>query len=468
MKKISGHKRLTIVPLTKLLNIFLYVYASTFTFSVDSVYAIALNSFFVLTTLILIDFLSTKTISLYQVWIFAFVFIILAEALVSLQPSANISLRAVRYLIFTNFILLFGYSVTEFPRLKRNRLSNTVLATGRTLPLLLLVTACYTIYQFPKNFIVFSLGRTSITEGDVSLASNIIGALGYLLPSILAYYFKFHTRNAKLIWPLLASVPIFVTLFVGGTRFPLLFSFLGFVLVWFDIRWLNSRKITQIVCASFFLFYAAGEMRQFRAFGVGSEAKSVRASSLNDDSGTIFTRLAQNMSPEGVIDMTNLLMRYFDSHDHLCGRSSSFILYFWVPRSIWDDKPSMLGHWLVRKFRSGFSDGFSSSFGFTGDLYADFGYYSLFFVLILGVGLKRLEALKDQYFLFGGYRRILGAMFFPYVFFFVRSPITATMTFIGIYFFYVCIRALVFRQARNFTLVEQIISKEKMTAYYDK
>ena len=107
----------------------------------------------------------------------------------------------------------------------------------------------------------------------------------------------------------------------------------------------------------------------------------------------------------------------------------------------------MLGHWLIREYRTGFSEGHSSSFGFTGELFADFGYLSLIVVFLLGMALKWADQFRAyQLSQPQSYQKILVGMMFSYVFFFVRSPITATTTFLGILLVYYLIRKLLFKK----------------------
>jgi hypothetical protein len=108
-----------------------------------------------------------------------------------------------------------------------------------------------------------------------------------------------------------------------------------------------------------------------------------------------------------------------------------------------------MGHWLVRKYRSGFSEGHSASFGFTGELFADFGYFSFFFVFFLGVFLKWADLFRAyQLAQPMSYSKVLVGMIFSYVFFFVRSPITSTITFLGILLVQYFIRKLLFKKIR--------------------
>jgi hypothetical protein len=106
----------------------------------------------------------------------------------------------------------------------------------------------------------------------------------------------------------------------------------------------------------------------------------------------------------------------------------------------------MLGYWLVRKYRSGFSEAQSVSFGFTGEIYSDFGYMSLMFLFILGRVLRKAENFRRAAFQEKGYSVILAAMLYPYVFFFVRSPITATINFAGILAIYLIIRSVILKR----------------------
>ena len=111
----------------------------------------------------------------------------------------------------------------------------------------------------------------------------------------------------------------------------------------------------------------------------------------------------------------------------------------------------MLGFWFIREYTANLSAGHSSALGFTGDLYVDFGKYSLLFVFLLGRVLKIGEAIQSMLFKTKGYNIIIGAMIFPYVFFFVRSPVTATMNFIGILFFCFILKKIIFSNSKVIT-----------------
>lgn len=427
------------------LSISIFLFTSLYVSVQSSVFVICEFYLYALLALFVINIVSTKTFTLYQVWILAFVYIILSEGFLSVAVDRPLSLDALKYLIHANNLFLFAYTLFFSTRSARPTASQRIYPKQATIFVMIGLIAFYTIDQLPKNLLVFAGGRTSVSELDVTIVTSIMTALGYFLPAFIAYFFKYNTQSKTFLVAFLLSAPIFVTLFVGGTRFPLLFAFIGFVLVWFDITTLTLRSLVKVGACVLLLFFSSNVMMQFRTFGI-DDVRKTNSSFEYVTSKNPLVEASAKMSPEGVLDMTGLMMRYFKNHDHTYGVSTGFLTYFWIPRAVWPEKPQMLGYWLVREFRSGFSSGFSASLGFTGELYADFGRFSYIFIFALGGLLSRLERLKTIYWKSGGYQKILAAMFFPYVFFFVRSPITASITFLSICFFYFFFKFLLFNR----------------------
>ena len=159
-----------------------------------------------------------------------------------------------------------------------------------------------------------------------------------------------------------------------------------------------------------------------------------------------YQTCAYNMSPEGIIYMAKKADEYFANNPLLYGRETAFLLYFWVPRSIWPDKPTQLGSWLIRKTEN-VSDEHSTSSGFMGELRADFGWFSLIFALFIGLLLN----LCDQFiYSFKNNENnidyIIAAVLYCYFFFFVRSPITASMVLIGEFITFYIIKRVFFEK----------------------
>ena len=408
--------------------------------------AIAEVNLVVLFVIILLDYFDKKSLSLFQVWLVGFIFIILSEAIL-IEPGIKI-LEAVKFLMVANYMIILGYLIpVKYKGHKSNYIFINRAKASRWSPFLLMVLVIsYVLYALPGAILTYKIGRNAAVDimwedRDV-IIGNFFSSLGLVLPSIIVYYYKEIRKKKSILIPLLISMPIFVVLFVAGTRFPLLFSFGGFLIVSFAK---NTGRITlnpKLIGFLFLLVASSFLMGQFRSGGLAA----FQSSTVDNITETrLSKRLALEMSPEGVVDMTALSMTYFENNPHTYGKSIAFLTYFWVPRAIWPDKPTMIGHWLIRKYRSGFGSGHSASFGFTGELFADFGYFSLFFIFLLGILLKWAD-LFSAYQLANpmSYSKILVGMMFPYVFFFVRSPITASITFIGILVIYYLIRKLLF------------------------
>lgn len=434
----------------KIIKVSLFIFLSAYFLLENDVKFIGTLYFYVLGLLTIYDVAFHRRITLLTVWNLAYIFIINSEIFSEYFTVNSYTLSAVKYLVIANNLINLGYLSKDFLFVRGKPIKKREIPTNSKLviPLLLSLVLFYFYSTFSDAIISFTSGRSSASDqGDGNfVVGSIINALGFILPAVLAYYF-IHIKNSTIWKPLLFSAPIFILLFLGGTRFPLLFSFLGFAIV---IQFKNKKKLKfknyiHIIFILLSLLYASDAMKTIRGGGIsasnGMEQKTEKYTNL-------VTYINGYFSQEGIIDMTSLMFRHFNSHPHLNGSSSSFILYFWVPRAIWPDKPTMLGHWFIREYRGGFGEGHSASFGFSGDLFADFGLFSLIPIFFLGRLLKIGDRFKDEALKSGNFKLILGAMIFPYVFFFVRSPITSTMSFLGIMFFYFLLKKLMFKKVK--------------------
>lgn len=407
--------------------------------------------FYVVGLFLAYDIITNKTIKLLHVWCFAFVFIILSEVFLVIRETDDVNLlSALKYLITANNVILIGYfsnSSLKIPDNKNDYYTYTSKSGGAFL--LIFFVLIFFLFNLNSALVAFTLGRAAAAEGQDFVLSSIISSTGFILPSVILFYF-YHLKKLPLYISIVTALPIFIILFMGGTRFPLLFSFLGFFITYQNLSpdKLSVRKIGIMISAVIILVSASFAMKDFRSISGDTSYPEEKEAYID-----FPTYVSQYLSNEGVIDMTGLMMQHFTYNSHLYGTSSSFVTYFWVPRFIWEDKPTMLGHWFIRLYRGGFSDGHSSSFGFTGDLYADFGYGSLFFIFMIGRFLRKGEIFQAKALAAKNYKVILGAMLYPYVFFFVRSPITATITFFGILFFFFLFKKIIFS--------EQLLIKSK-------
>jgi hypothetical protein len=120
---------------------------------------------------------------------------------------------------------------------------------------------------------------------------------------------------------------------------------------------------------------------------------------------------------------------------HTDGSTASAVLVFWVPRALWQDKPTLMGYWLPRFFSTrGFSEGFSASQGFAGNAYVDFGHTGgVVFWFFCGLLLGLFERATARVCAVGDARVILVAPLFGGAFFAVRSFDTTFLLLVGIF-----------------------------------
>lgn len=413
--------------------------------------------FYVLGAFLIVDILSSRKINLLHVWIGAFQFIIISEINTSgyFIFYENI-LTTVKYLMIANNMVILGYYSKSR---KLEKANNTELETTSYLkPMALLfmfaLSVLYFGYTLPFALKSYVFGRAfAVSESGGGFVASVIGSLAYVLPATYAYYFMTREKP-KLIWAIILSLPIWFLLFLIGTRFPLLFSVMGLVIVSLSLKKskLTIKNYVFIGLSVVLLFLSTIIMKQLRR-GFNVEAPTIVQL---DESHKSFPQLIGGFgSNELVVDITSKLIEYYEhpNNSHQYGKASSFILYFWIPRAVWPDKPTMVGHWFIRKVEK-VSEKHSAALGFTGELFVDFGYFSLFFVFIMGRLLKKSELFFDRCKQSRSFDLVIGAMFYPMIFFFVRSPVTSLMSFIGIFVFYAILK--------KFFFIKQVKSKQEI------
>lgn len=386
-----------------------------------------------------INYLREKRFNLYQTWIASFIFVIQSEMFIISTDTPSLLdgyLLPFCFLLEANLLLLLGYHC-KFSWPRENNLINKYFRVHvADQSFWFFVLFCFVAYVYNSAHVVidrFTSGReTGNTLGSANLFSIISNAVGLILPAIIAYHLKY-VRKSKLLWGWVVIIPIFLILVLSGTRFRLLFSVLPFLILInvIDLNFSDWRKNLKLFLVMVVLVSLSSMIKDYRYVAIeeltGIELEEEPA---NDDRLSVM--LARNMSPEGVVYMTKLANDYFQNHSLSYGKEITFILYFWIPRGLWPSKPVPIDYWLIR-LHERVSDSFSSASGFTGEIRADFGIIgALCIVFFGGMLLKKGDAFVKQVFSEDDYSpsMIIAAILFPYVFFVVRSPLTATQSLI--------------------------------------
>jgi hypothetical protein len=426
-------------------------------FLIENIQSLALYSFISIVVYSTIGLLGDRRIRMIYIWQAAFCYIIIAELLAypEVISSHSYGLTSTRYLLVANALVIIGYVIKARP-LATPQLETGICHYPTKFPsryaykILVTFFLMFFLYALPIALKTIGAGRSgelfnrTITEVVVT---GIMLGLGMVLPATSVHLLTWMqlSKSKKTTLHLLSALS-FLTFFAVGTRFYVLFCVGGYLVMAFKsaiFSKLRARTVSWALALLVAIGSIVGQVTNYRVSGYENAELSALSST---ESG--LTLIGKFLSPEGVVKINADLIDFFNRNDHLYGASTSFILYFWIPRELWPTKPNMIGYWLVREYESGFADGHSVSVGFFGDLYADFR-LGVFPVMILtGYLLAKLE--KRVLRVLGGPMHgpmVLAAMTYPAVFFFVRSPLTTVMNFIGIYLAYKLLDVLLYRRA---------------------
>ena len=389
-----------------------------------------------------------------MVWQGVFVLMICGEGLlegdaIAFQYGRDIYNEASRYLLAATSAVLLGHAL-----IFRESLAPLKPATGLTIwrraaapiAIVAFTYAIFLIHEFPRAVRAFRFGRVGVAgEQAIHGASSVVfsglaKSAGLLLPVLITFLVLFIYRR-RFALAVFLSLPVFIVQIIVGTRFPLLFSILGAVLVWMAPRRPTRRSLTQLAGVALLLLGLSVLMQKSRAFGLGSvDTANITASA--DGNALVLN--------EGVVRMMSLLVKYTHYNDYLYGRSSAAVLVFWIPRAFWPEKPKLLGYWLPRSMGMrlsglpGFSEGHSVAYSFAGDAFVDFGFYGgIVFWLFGGICFGFIERWVARVCARRAHPAIVtAAPLYGATFFAVRSLDTTLIVISGVVFLGLLFRAL--------------------------
>lgn len=403
--------------------------------------------FYIYVIMIAEDFIHHKRFRLFQIWILGFVFMLLSEMILIVENS-NVDesyISAFSYLFSANAILLVSYILYK-PKYNTDLHIRYVVKSNYYGILIITFVITYLLMNYAFILNAFENGArvgsgdgTSLGTGTLSGA--LMGGLSLLLPALIAHYSKLN--NLKYSYAFILATPILIFQMLGGTRFRLLFATLPFLII-LDLVSVRKTTLRNHFTALLFLLglvFAASFVKEIRNTGINDYFNIQQYANRGTSNTSFLANLAGEMSPEGCVKMTIMANDYFSKHELHYGRESGFIFIFWIPRSVWKDKPTQLDHWLIRQYEQ-ISSNYSSASAFTGEIRADFGFLSYLILILWGFLLKYAEIYVHRILSIDKpiFNKIFAATLFPYVFFFVRSPLTASFSLIGecIIYFILC------------------------------
>lgn len=279
----------------------------------------------------------------------------------------------------------------------------------------------------------FSSGRGGELAFNVGLFGYFLRSIQYAILAFWGYYYSRENRGwLSMSKALLLAFPLFLIGVASGTRFYLCFQLMCLLAPW--IRVLNFKKILWggvgvLLLVSVFTSMKATRYSGFEFLSISQIVGSQDSSRGLTRDNSLMRDIAGLGSIEGVVRNMAMINLYTTTHDYTYGKSIAFLGIFWIPRFIWEDKPTQLDHWLIREYEDErkFGKGYSTASSFCGELFMDFGYFCIVVCFGLGVVLAKMDVYVETRVLRGDfYSTFLCGLFLGWALFMTRSMLTAS------------------------------------------
>ena len=291
---------------------------------------------------------------------------------------------------------------------------------------LLLVTVLVAAKMAPEALRRGEIGRVGLAlEGRIngesrslvdSFLDPLVSGTAIILPGLWMTWFGLRRWRSALF----LGSPILALLFLSSTRYPLLAAGTGLILTLSDGRELRRLRI---IAAGVVGVAVNWVMVTSRSHGI---LTSFSLESLSSNSVRI-------LGSEGVLVTAARIMSYTETNGLEGGKSLFSALIFWIPRSFWPGKPTLLGYWFPREYGlKGFGSTHSISGSYGADALIDFGFVTGAVALTaLGFAFAYFEfAFRQNNRHFQTYQALIGSCY-GLAFFAARSLITAAISFVS-------------------------------------
>lgn len=402
---------------------------------------------FVLVFLYTIIELSMGRISLLAIFLFGFNFIIGSESILD-APGLIVTWGENNFIVGYRFVMLSlcsilsadilnktFMSISVFKGMSKSRFSYSINETK-----LFVLTLVICMLYLPM--IIFSLyqGRGSGYHIEIyGIFATIIDSIYVVIVGLWSYKLmnKYKFNGALYRLSLFFIIPI-----LSGTRFFLLFVICVALI---PKLYYYKQQIYKILPVIFFFGFVVITLPMLRSQGLFNNDSVVIVNKENE-SHDLFSKVASFGSNEGVLRNNIMISDYLNFNNPTYGLSFGFLFYFFIPRYIWPNKPTMLDYWLIRKYDSGFSDGHSTSSGYCGELFMDFAYFALLPIFLVGLFISAIDSRLKLIPRDNPRNYILIGVSYGWCFFVVRSILTSSFFLMSIC---VCLHYVLKYTSRN-------------------
>lgn len=411
-----------------LFQLLLIISSISFTFLNDDLHASSTLCMYIYLTIILLEFISNRRITLIFIFLSAFIFIIIPEGILNYEDLysewgiQNVN-KGFSFCVVTSGLIFIGYKLFErrnrYSIIEGNEITEKKLIInkkGVLTTIILLYNIFFLIINFKNAIYGLIYGRASAFP---FLYSSLLYSIGFIVIGITNDLFK----NNK-IKTLLFNLPIIFVFLSVGTRFFIIYII--FILFFDYFNKLTFKKIILLFFAAILTISTTNSIKDLRRGGL----LSTRTSQIEylEKNSNLTESIAKLGSPEGIIRNSAMITDYSKKKGYTYGRSIGFLGIFWIPRAIWPNKPVMLDSWLIREYYGNqFGEGYSSASGYGGELYMDFGYlFASIILFFFGYFLAKVQLWIDLNHRQSLQYSITSGFLYGWIFFGTRSLLTST------------------------------------------
>lgn len=276
-------------------------------------------------------------------------------------------------------------------------------------------------------------GRGGDLAFNVGLFGYFLSASQYATLAFWGYYYSHENKGlVSVVKALVLAFPLLLIGVASGTRFYLCFQLMCLLSPW--VRVLNTKKLVWMAIGSLVVLGVFTSMKatRYSGFELLSVSQIVGAQEGRKDVAAgvdVMEKIAEMGSSEGLIRNMAMINLWSTTRGHTYGKSIGFLGIFWIPRFVWDNKPTQLDYWLIREYEDEqrFGSGYSTASSFCGELFMDFGYFCVVVCVGLGVLLAKMDAFIERRVLRGDFFSVaVSGLFLGWSLFMVRSVLTAS------------------------------------------
>lgn len=261
----------------------------------------------------------------------------------------------------------------------------------------------------------------------IGLILSLLFKFAIVSPIIYFFIRRINNNKVGVIYFIVSVIIAVIFVIYSGTRYY--WGLLILSILYYNIKSLikiRKRYLFIIILFGYLVILGSTMLKYTRQYGV----MNISADDVKEQAVS-YRNLFTN---EGMLYFNSLIIEKQEEGFPLSyGKENLFILYFWVPRDLWESKPYMADYWVIREITSeNYDPAFSISGGYPFNALIDFGYWGgIIFSFLYGFIIIFAEILYYNFrnLKYNPIGMSVPILFFS-VFFYVRSPQTGLIIFL--------------------------------------